>query len=89
MKKKMCQSCGMPLETAEDYGTEKNGAASADYCQHCYQEGEWVEPDMTLAEVIKKGHEAIDAMQVNRFKRALMKKGCSMMMPKLKRWANV
>ena len=27
-----CQSCGMPLENATDFGTEANGDRSTEYC---------------------------------------------------------
>ena len=30
--KVFCQSCAMPLENPEDFGTESCGAKSADYC---------------------------------------------------------
>jgi hypothetical protein len=37
---KFCQSCGMPMGTTDEmYGTEKDGAKSADYCKYCYQNG--------------------------------------------------
>ena len=34
-----CQSCAMPMKTSEDFGTEKSGSPSQDYCCHCYQKG--------------------------------------------------
>lgn len=34
---KFCQSCGMPMQTAGDFGTEADGGASADYCVYCYK----------------------------------------------------
>ena len=37
--KVFCQSCAMPLEKPEDFGTEYCGAMSADYCQYCYKDG--------------------------------------------------
>ena len=36
-----CQSCFMPMNEAKDFGTEKDGKASADYCCHCYENGEF------------------------------------------------
>lgn len=87
MKKQMCQSCAMPLEKASDFGTEKDGSASKEYCHFCYQNGEWVNPEMTIQDAVKQGHQAIDGMQANPVKKWFMKKGCEMMIPKLKRWA--
>ncbi len=48
---KFCQSCGMPLVTAEDHGTEADGSASQDYCQYCYQKGAFTS-SMTMEEMI-------------------------------------
>ena len=31
-----CQSCAMPMADG-DYGTEKDGSESHDYCKYCYQ----------------------------------------------------
>jgi hypothetical protein len=86
-KKQMCQSCAMPLEKAEDFGTEKDGSKSSEYCHYCYQNGEWTDPDMTIDQAIQMGHEAIDKMSGSKLKKKMMKVGCGMMMPKLKRWA--
>ena len=49
-----CQSCGMPLNNAEDFGTENDGGTSVDYCCHCYQKGDfsaWAK-NMTLQDMI-------------------------------------
>lgn len=37
--KTFCQSCAMPLENPEDFGTEKDGGKNADYCRYCYESG--------------------------------------------------
>lgn len=34
-----CQSCGMPITSPAQQGTEADGTRSKDYCGHCYQEG--------------------------------------------------
>lgn len=40
MKKKYCQSCGMPMgETNELYGMEKDGSKNTDYCHYCFKDG--------------------------------------------------
>ena len=52
---KNCQSCGMPFsKDAEGGGTEKNGNKSVVYCSHCYQNGTFTSPDMTVNEKKKK-----------------------------------
>ena len=45
-----CQSCAMPM-TEEDYGSEKDGSKSKDYCKYCYQNGEFTS-DITMEEMI-------------------------------------
>lgn len=49
---RFCQSCAMPLDKAEDHGTEKNGAPSADYCQYCYKDGAFVR-EQTMDQMIE------------------------------------
>jgi hypothetical protein len=46
-----CQSCSMPLGKPEMMGTEKDGSKSKEYCVYCYQEGVFINPDMTLEEM--------------------------------------
>ncbi len=48
MKERLfCQSCGMPLDRAEDMGTEADGAPSGEYCRYCYQAGAFTAPEAT------------------------------------------
>lgn len=49
---KICQSCGMPMEAAEDFGTNADGSKSKEYCQFCWQDGEFT-ADVDLAEFIE------------------------------------
>ncbi len=49
MKERLfCQSCGMPLDRAEDMGTEADGAPSGEYCRYCYQAGAFTAPEATM-----------------------------------------
>ncbi len=53
MKERLfCQSCGMPLDRAEDMGTEADGAPSGEYCRYCYQAGAFTAPEATLEDMI-------------------------------------
>ena len=49
---KFCQSCGMPLQAAGDFGTESGGRPSADYCVYCYKNGIFTE-ECTMEEMIQ------------------------------------
>ncbi|MFC0775055.1 zinc ribbon domain-containing protein [Terrimonas alba] len=46
-----CQSCSMPLDNPELFGTEKDGSKSHEYCKYCYQDGAFVTPEMSLKEM--------------------------------------
>jgi len=48
---RFCQSCSMPLENEALLGTEKDGRKSHQYCAYCYQDGEFIQPEMTLEEM--------------------------------------
>ncbi|WP_459501669.1 zinc ribbon domain-containing protein [Bacillus sp. C1] len=51
-KHKNCQSCGMPFSKDEKGGgTEKNGDKSTTYCSHCYENGEFTHPHITVDEM--------------------------------------
>ena len=79
---KFCQSCAMPM-TDEDYGTEKDGSKSEEYCKYCYQNGEFTS-DITMEEMIDfcvpKTAEATGMSEEE------ARKMSEEMFPKLKRW---
>ena len=34
---KFCQSCGMPLQAEDQWGTNADGSLNEEYCCYCYQ----------------------------------------------------
>lgn len=46
-----CQSCGMPLQDSQYFGTEKDGSRNHEYCIYCYKDGDFVQ-DCTMEEMI-------------------------------------
>jgi len=40
------------MEKPEDFGTEKDGSASQDYCCHCYSNGAFTD-EMTFEEAVE------------------------------------
>lgn len=48
---KYCQSCGMPMGKAEDFGTEKGGVPSEEYCVYCRKDGAFT-ADCTMEQMI-------------------------------------
>jgi len=53
-KSPICQSCGMPMETPEDFGTNGDGTPNNEFCSMCYQNGVFTEPDVSMREMIEK-----------------------------------
>lgn len=79
----ICQSCGMPMETSEDFGVNADGTENKEYCQYCWQDGKFT-ADVGLPEFIdeqvkiaveKLGMDEIEAREV-----------AEMTLPELKRW---
>ncbi len=47
-----CQSCGMPLSRdAQGGGTDADGSKSTMYCSHCYANGRFTLPDITVVQM--------------------------------------
>ncbi len=81
----ICQSCGMPLEQEDHYGTEKDGGKNADYCSYCFKDGQFT-ADITMDEMIAICAEHIDewGMEITKEEAIAQMKQC---FPTFKRWA--
>lgn len=49
-----CQSCSMPMEKSEDFGTNADKSKNNSYCCFCYQGGKFTAPDITMEQMIDK-----------------------------------
>ena len=49
-----CQSCSMPLGKPEDFGTDPAGYRVNDYCVHCFIDGKFTEPDISMDAMITR-----------------------------------
>ncbi len=79
-----CQSCCMPLEKPEDFGTAANGFRINDYCHYCFNDGVFTEPNMTMQAMIDK---CVSIMaQKGIMPEAQAKALMLEVIPKLKRW---
>ena len=83
-----CQSCGMPLTSIEDCGTNEDGSTNFDYCQYCYKDGQFMQ-DCTMDEMIEHCAQFVD--EVNKqMPNPMTKDEYKQMMqgffPMLKRW---
>ncbi len=82
MARQMCQSCGQPLKD-NNRGTEKDGSPSSEYCNLCYENGAYKDPDITLEQMQVV---CIQAMQNMHFPKFFAKHIAKSQIPKLKRW---
>lgn len=49
---KNCQSCAMPIKgDPEKQGTNSDGSKSSEYCNFCFVEGEFTQPDFTAKDM--------------------------------------
>jgi hypothetical protein len=80
----ICQSCSMPLDTSALKGTEKDGSKSNEYCLYCYQNGSFINPEMSLDEM-----KVIVKTQMEKMKLPSNLINMSLtVLPTLKRWKN-
>lgn len=83
--KTFCQSCSMPLDKPELLGTEKDGSKSKQYCAYCYQDGPFINPDMTLPEMKTLVKEQMKKMKIET---GIIDMSVNSL-PDLKRWRTV
>ena len=83
-----CQSCGMPLTSKEDCGSNADGSVNFDYCRYCYQNGKFLQ-DLTLDGMIEHCAQFVDEVNKN-MPEPMTKEQYKQMMygffPMLKRW---
>ncbi|WP_018616417.1 zinc ribbon domain-containing protein [Segetibacter koreensis] len=80
-----CQSCTMPIDNINDRGTEKDGSKSSEYCKYCYQNGAFINPDMTMEQM--KSFLAAQMPKMN-IQADIIEKSLNIL-PYLKRWQKV
>ena len=77
----------MPLAKPEDFGTDAHGFRVNDYCRHCFANGAFTEPQISIQSMIDR---CVAVMEQQRIMpegqaRALL----TDVVPKLKRWRAV
>ena len=83
-----CQSCGMPLNSKDDCGTNGDGNTNYDYCKYCYQGGRFLQ-DYTMEEMIEHCAQFVDEVNKNMPQPMTLEEYKQMMrhfFPLLKRW---
>lgn len=81
--KHFCQSCSMPIDTPELWGTEKDGTKNSEYCKYCFMDGQFTHPDLTLDEM--KEH-MMKQMEKDKLPEDIVEVAISRL-PFLKRWS--
>lgn len=88
MREEYCQSCGMPLLTENQQGTEKDGSLSSDYCVYCYKNGEFLQQS-TMEQMIEHCSQFADQVVLDSGEKMTKEAYVKMMreyFPHLKRW---
>ena len=49
---KICQSCGMPMQEEQQFGTNEDGSRNEKYCCYCFEDGHFV-GNSTMEEMAK------------------------------------
>ena len=82
MEQKICQSCWMPLENSEQFGTNADWSVNKDYCIYCYKDGKFID-NVSMEEYIDMCSQYwAQAGMTNK----QMKEYCTKLFPTLKRW---
>jgi hypothetical protein len=79
-----CQSCSMPLSTPDDFGTDKAGFRVNDYCRHCFSDGAFTEPDISMQAMLDRCVSIMDQQGIMPAPEA--RHLLTDVMPRLKRW---
>ena len=79
----ICQSCGMPLQKEEDFGTNENGSKNNEFCHFCFQNGRFTDEGITMYEKIEKNINIAMNMGISEDK---AKEMANNTIPNLKRW---
>lgn len=59
MNEHICQSCGMPMNQPQEFGTNADETQNTDYCTYCYQKGSFTR-DSTMEEMVEINLKYID-----------------------------
>ncbi len=80
---KNCQSCGMPLSRdTEGGGSNEDRARSRMYCSHCFVNGRFTLPNLTLEEMLTRVREKLREMGMPGFLSFVFTRK----IPRLARW---
>ncbi len=80
----ICQSCGMPLQKIEDFGTNADDSKNQEYCHFCFEKGDFTDKGITMEQKIEKlVNIAVSQMNMSETEAREM---ANKIIPTLKRW---
>jgi len=80
---KNCQSCGMPMKRdMKGGGTNVDGSRNPMYCSHCYSNGKFTLPDITVSEMQDRVRAKLKEFGIPSFLSGMLTRK----IPKLGRW---
>ncbi|MBD5165232.1 zinc ribbon domain-containing protein [Helicobacter sp.] len=82
MENKICQSCGMPIDSEEQLGRNQDGSINLDYCKYCYENGDFIDK-VSMQEYIQMC--SLYGAQAG-MSNEQMRQYCTKLFPTLKRW---
>ena len=83
MQLNICQSCGMPLRSENDLGTNADGSKNQEYCHFCFAEGKFKDEGISMEQKIAKNVEMAKKMGIDEQKATDL---ANRIIPNLKRW---
>jgi hypothetical protein len=79
----ICQSCGMPMQNPDDFGTNADKSRNHEYCCYCWQMGDFT-AKMSLEDFIDKQVKiGVEKFGLSRDEARAIAQST---LPKLKRW---
>jgi len=79
-----CQSCSMPLRRPDDFGTDEAGYRINDYCRHCFVNGAFTEPAITMEQMLERCVTIMAEQHIMTAAQGRTLMGVTL--PRLKRW---
>ncbi len=80
-----CQSCGMPLEKPQDFGTNADASPNGEFCHYCFDQGSFTAPDVTMEGMLECCVQVMSTQGIMPAPEA--RKLMGGVLPKLARWA--
>jgi hypothetical protein len=72
----------MPMVWQTDFGTNSDGSRNYEFCRFCFQDGKYLDPELTVDRMIGMSTEAMQRMKLSE---ELIEQA-KMVIPTLKRW---